>query len=92
MGKAPFKRILHVGPRLENFQRVLVNIFPRLSLPGVARVSLGIENTEEDVDTLLRVLGDIAREPKANAAKGLRAQIDAFTAAAAQRVYARSPD
>jgi hypothetical protein len=51
-------------------------------------VSLGIENTAEDVDALLRVLGDIAREPKANAAKGVRQQMDDFAAAAARRVYA----
>ncbi|HAQ21239.1 MAG TPA: hypothetical protein DCR40_18710 [Prolixibacteraceae bacterium] len=58
------KHILHVGPGLEKFQKMIVTLFPRLSLPGVVRVSLGIENTEEDVDTLIRVLDSIANKPK----------------------------
>ena len=37
---------------------------PSAPLPGVVRVSLGIENSEEDVDTLIQVLGNIARQPK----------------------------
>jgi selenocysteine lyase/cysteine desulfurase len=82
------KRILHVPPWAEELQRVMLTVLPRLSLPGVVRASLGIENTEADVDALLRVLGDIARQPKANAARGLRPQMDDFVAAAARRVYA----
>ncbi len=56
------KRLVGVGPRLEQFQRVIVTLFPRLNLPGVVRVSIGIENSEEDVDTLIRVLSEIARK------------------------------
>lgn len=56
------KRLVGVGPRLEQFQRVIVTLFPRISLPGVARVSFGIENSDEDIDTLIRVLGEIARK------------------------------
>jgi selenocysteine lyase/cysteine desulfurase len=81
------KRILHVPPWAEELQRAMLTVLPRLSLPGVVRASLGIENTAEDVDVLLRVLGDIAREPKAKAAKGVRQQMDDFVAAAARRVY-----
>jgi selenocysteine lyase/cysteine desulfurase len=54
------KRLLHVGPLLERFQRLLLILFPRLSLPGIVRVSLGIENSEDDVDILIQVLGTIA--------------------------------
>ena len=86
------KRILHVPPWAEEIQRGMLTVLPKFSLPGVVRASLGIENTTEDVDALLRVLGDIARKPKANAAKGLRPQMDDFTAATAQRVYARSDE
>ncbi len=79
------KRLLHVGPRLALFQGVMVTLFPQINLPGVARVSLGIENTAEDVDTLLQVLDSIARQPKG---KGIpKRQMDDFVRAAAQRVY-----
>lgn len=39
--------------------------FASVTLPGLVRVSLGIENDEEDVDTLIRVLGKIARQSRA---------------------------
>ena len=57
------KRMLGVGPKLEQFQRILVTVFPRLQLPGVLRVSLGIGNSEEEIDTFIRVLVKIARKP-----------------------------
>jgi selenocysteine lyase/cysteine desulfurase len=58
------KSLLHVGPRLERFQHLLLSLFPKISLPGILRVSFGIENTREDVDTLIRVLDGIARKPR----------------------------
>jgi len=57
------KHLLGVGHGLERFQRILLTLLPWVNLPGVLRVSLGIENTEEDVDTLIRVLGEIAGNP-----------------------------
>ncbi len=96
------KRILHIPPALELFQGLIVSLIPRLELPGVARVSLGLENSIEDVDTLIAVLGTIAREAEARASNhgaaspaakptlaqaNLQQQIDAFAAAASQRVY-----
>ncbi len=58
------KRILNISPFLEKFQRVIVSLFPKLQLPGIARVSLGIENNEEDVDRFILILGQIARHEK----------------------------
>ena len=58
------KRMLGVPPWAERLQGVILTVLRRLELPGVVRVSLGIENSEEDVDTLIRVLGGIARQPK----------------------------
>jgi len=43
---------------------------PRLALPGVVRVSLGIENSAEDVDALIHVLGSIAQQPRAAVERG----------------------
>jgi selenocysteine lyase/cysteine desulfurase len=81
------KHILHVSPSLERFQRVIVTLFPRLSLPGVARVSLGIENSEEDVDRLIQVLGKIADKSQSSSKKEVQQQVKDFVRAAAERVY-----
>jgi selenocysteine lyase/cysteine desulfurase len=56
------KYILHVGPFLENFQKIMVKTIPAIKLPGVARLSLGIENTPEDVDKAIRVIEQISRK------------------------------
>ena len=82
------KHMLHVPPLLQQFQGVMLTLVPRLSLPGVVRVSLGIENSADDVDTLLRVLTGIARQPRAGVKDDVEEQMDHFAAAAARRVYA----
>ncbi|MCX6246211.1 MAG: aminotransferase class V-fold PLP-dependent enzyme [Bacteroidetes bacterium] len=56
------KRLLGVGPGIERFQRILVTLFPGISLPGLTRVSLGLENTEEEVDRFIHVLGHLNRK------------------------------
>jgi selenocysteine lyase/cysteine desulfurase len=81
------KHMLHVPPLLQQFQGVMLTLVPRLSLPGVVRVSLGIENSAEDVDTLLRVLTGIARQPQAGVKGAVEQQMDDFATAAARRVY-----
>ncbi|MBN2714242.1 MAG: aminotransferase class V-fold PLP-dependent enzyme [Deltaproteobacteria bacterium] len=50
------KQILHIGPTLQTFQRVLQHIIPPLKFQGVIRISFGLENTREDVDRLVAVL------------------------------------
>jgi hypothetical protein len=78
---------------VERFQRLLVTVFPRLELPGVARVSLGLENGQEDVDALLAALGDIARKtrPAGPSQRDVRRQIAGFVEAASRRVYGPTP-
>jgi len=58
------KHLLHISPSLERFQRVIVTLFPKLELPGVVRISMGIENSEGDVDTLIQVLSEIAGQTR----------------------------
>jgi selenocysteine lyase/cysteine desulfurase len=58
------KHLLNIPPLLAGLQGVIVSLFPQVSLPGLTRVSLGIENTAEEIDTLLHVLGKIARQPR----------------------------
>lgn len=90
------KRLLHVPPALALFQGVIVSAFPQISLPGLTRVSLGIENTAEEIDTLLQVLDKIARQPRtetnnpfASKKTEIQRQLDGFARAASQRVYAQ---
>jgi selenocysteine lyase/cysteine desulfurase len=91
------KYMLNVSPLLAQFQGLMLAVLRQISLPGVVRVSLGIENSAEDVDTLIRVLNTIARQPGTNgrpASVGLsqvdvRRQLDDSARAAAQRVYAQ---
>ncbi len=82
------KRMLGVPPWAERLQAVILTVLRRFELPGVVRVSLGIENSEEDVDTLIHALDGIARQPKSGSPeKNVKQQMDEFSEAAAQRVY-----
>ncbi len=78
------KRLLHIPRPLEEFQRVLVSVFRGLDLPGVARVSFGLENTVEDVDRLLEVL---ARIRSGGRDKAVTRQIEAFARSVAAAAY-----
>jgi cysteine sulfinate desulfinase/cysteine desulfurase-like protein len=66
----------------------MLTVHRRFELPGVVRVSLGIENSEGDVDTLIQVLGSIARQSRGGSpGKRVKQQLEEFSNAAARRVY-----
>ena len=81
------KHILGVPPSLQRFQRLIATLFPRLRFPGVARVSFGLQTTNEEIDTLLEVLTKIAGKSKILSQKETEKQIDDFVKAAALKVY-----
>ena len=81
------KHLLNVPPSLEKFQRLIAALFHGVVFPGVARISLGIGNSEEDIDKLIKTLDKIAREPRNHRQKDVQKQINDFVVAAAQRVY-----
>jgi len=90
------KHLLGIPPLQELLQGLIMTLFPKVALPGLTRVSLGLENSEEDIDTLIDMLGKIARRPRAKADNPfasmqteVQRQMDAFARAAAQRVYAQ---
>jgi len=58
------KHLLNVSPGLERIQRIMLTLFPKVKLPGLTRVSIGIENNKDDIDTLIQVLEKIARQPQ----------------------------
>jgi len=85
------KRLVGVPPWAARLQRLILIVLRRFELPGVVRVSLGLQNSEEDVDTLIQVLGAIARQPKdRDAEQAVRQQMDDARKASARRVYARA--
>jgi selenocysteine lyase/cysteine desulfurase len=84
------KHLLGVGPLLERFQGIIVTLFPKVKLPGLVRVSLGIQNTEEDIETLIHILGRITRSPRTLPKGNVQRRINDFVRAAAQRVYIES--
>jgi len=101
------KRLLKIHPlraRAADLGLILFPQFTSVILPGLVRVSLGIENDKADVDTLIRVLGKIARQPRAWMDRLLASmhngtpflpqtdvqrQMNDFARAAAQRVYSQ---
>lgn len=54
------KRMLKISPFLEQFQRLIQILFPKFRFLGVMRISLGAGNSEQDIDKLIQVLGEIA--------------------------------
>jgi hypothetical protein len=91
------KHIVGVGPFLERFQWLILQLFRKLQLPGVTRVSFGIGSSKEDVDTLIRVLEKIGEKPAKSAGNQngspvltkteMKKQIKEFVNAAAEKVY-----
>jgi selenocysteine lyase/cysteine desulfurase len=50
------KHLVGVPPFLEQFQGFILRLFPKVSLPGIVRISFGIENNRKEIDTLISEL------------------------------------
>jgi selenocysteine lyase/cysteine desulfurase len=81
------KHILNVPPSLERFQRIIARLFPGLRFPGVTRVSIGIENTSEEIDTLIHVVNQIAKKTKLLKQKEVETQFKDFAKDVGLKVY-----
>lgn len=79
------KDILKVPPSLQRIQRIMVSLFPKIVLPGVARISLGIGNTKEDLDYFLSELKNISRTKDDN--PNLRRKTEALIRDITKKVY-----
>ncbi len=60
------KHLLKIPSNLERFQGFIVSLLPKLELPGVVRISFGIQNTKQEIDALIQVLGALAGKPAKN--------------------------
>jgi selenocysteine lyase/cysteine desulfurase len=84
------KHLVGVGPALAGFQRIIATLFNRISFPGLARISFGIENNEKDVDSLIHMLNRIATHSGTSGQTDIKKQMDDFIRATAKRVYNQS--
>jgi selenocysteine lyase/cysteine desulfurase len=60
------KRLHNIGPKVEKFQKLIVTLFPKIELPGLVRVSIGLQNTEKDIDHLVEALRAIGQSGPMN--------------------------
>jgi selenocysteine lyase/cysteine desulfurase len=81
------KHLVGVPPAFEGFQGLITKLFPKLNFPGLVRVSFGIENSKEDVDTLIKMLDIIVRKTQTLPHTEIKHQMNDFTMTAAKRVY-----
>jgi len=82
------KRLHKIPPFLERFQQLIVKLFPKLELPGVVRVSFGLENTPEQIDALVATLNEVMINSKsATQVIPFRKRLNGFVVAVARRIY-----
>jgi len=82
------KSLARIPPKLEWIQGVIVILLPHFELPGVVRVSLGIENRKEEIDTLIRVLDQIAgKSADPTQQKDLKQKLNEFIRERISKVY-----
>ncbi|HNX65296.1 MAG TPA: aminotransferase class V-fold PLP-dependent enzyme [Bacteroidales bacterium] len=81
------KKLANVGPSLEKFQKIMVTLLPGMKLPGLLRISLGIENSEEDIKELLLTLNKISQKEQSSEHKHIKKEINDFISAAEQKVF-----
>jgi selenocysteine lyase/cysteine desulfurase len=79
------KHILRIPKPIQRFQHLILVLFPKLSLPGLVRISFGIENTEAEIDTFLQVL--TAMSVKLKSGVDMKEKMNGFIDKAAKRVY-----
>ena len=64
------KHLLHIHPFRQRVADIAVQVFPRIAMqivPGMVRVSFGLENTEADARYLIQVLNSILANTKSTA-------------------------
>lgn len=53
------KKLLNLNPPLERIQWTIQKLLPKMQLPGVARISIGLANNEGDIDAFIKTLKEI---------------------------------
>jgi selenocysteine lyase/cysteine desulfurase len=84
------KHLLKIPLWAQKLQRIIVILLPKFELPGMVRISLGIENTEAEIDTCVSVLEEIARGKKEKTHypyENIKQQLEDFIKTVEQKVY-----
>lgn len=85
------KHMVNIKGTGEKLQGYMVRMFPKLNLPGMLRISMGLANTEEELEELLRVLDRIAKKlPEEGAGMGkgeIKARIEAHILEVSEKVF-----
>lgn len=82
------KRLLGLGPAVQEIQGIMVRLFPKLQLPGMVRVSFGIENTAEDVELLVQTLKNMTSKKAKESDKGsTNKRISDFVVSTEEKVF-----
>ena len=81
------KRIIGIPPKLEQFQRLIQILVPGIRLPGVVRISFGIENSKKDIDTLIDSLKLISIQQKHPLYKSVRKEMRDFIRRRCDEIY-----
>lgn len=80
------KRLLRVSPTLEKLQGVIARTFPKVNFPGLTRISIGIENSSDDIETFIDILKAIVNNPR-SPVTGVKSRIDVFVSGIAAKVF-----
>jgi selenocysteine lyase/cysteine desulfurase len=81
------KHLLNVSPALQKFQGVMLTVFPKIRLPGLTRISLGLENTGEEIDRFLEVMKLISQKSKLSGKNDMKQQMNDFITKVSLKVY-----
>ncbi|MHA2101122.1 MAG: hypothetical protein ACW99A_20835, partial [Candidatus Kariarchaeaceae archaeon] len=83
------KHILNISPTLEQFQGLIQTLFPKVKFPGLTRISMGLENSEEDVNELIRSLSKITLQARTSSASkaDVKRQMNDFVRDVTLKVY-----
>ncbi len=79
------KKTLNVSAGLEKFQKFIIRAFPKLELPGVVRISLGLQNSLDDIKQFLNALRNITISSKKNNVKKV---MDSYAGSRIEQVFA----
>jgi selenocysteine lyase/cysteine desulfurase len=84
------KHLLKIPPFGARLQHIMLFLLPKLSLPGVTRISLGIENQQPDIDRLISALNQINSKSTSRTAlrpQAFKLQINEFIREVSGKVY-----
>jgi len=72
------KKLANAGPGLEKFQKIMITLLPGMKLSGLLRISLGIEDSDEEINQLLLNLRKISQKEQISGYNQLKREIKGY--------------